>query len=308
MEFDVEGDSDLIAREREQFWKNLLADFLSVPEIQEQENAEVPANVMLRQGSQENNGIIARGDNKEESLSEFLQKKQFSKIVDFIMGVAYYLTCIKGMDTFTAADINRAIETAQWPKPRNVWSGIHGNMKCGRIQAASNLKDGRQSYKILEAGRKWCEHYVPESKGNREKQAETIQSGCALERLSALRNISLADLPWEKSCDPLKADKFGEQLLMVMYICQNEKNIESFSAMDIIAIFKQIFQMEVSPRRIHYAAKHGEPAFDKDIKKRVIYYRLTDEGKTEAERLIAKYKKRKGKRNNKFLVRPNKSK
>lgn len=54
---------------------------------------------------------------------------------------------------------------------------------------------------------------------------------------------------------------------MVMYICQNEKNIESFSAMDIIAIFKQIFQMEVSPRRIHYAAKHGEPAFDKDIKK-----------------------------------------
>lgn len=45
---------------------------------------------------------------------------------------------------------------------------------------------------------------------------------------AALRNISLADLPWEKYYDPLKADKFGEQLLMVMYICQNEKTLSLF--------------------------------------------------------------------------------
>lgn len=102
--------------------------------------------------------------------------------------------------------------------------------------------------------------------------------------------ITKEELHLIKYGNPLGSKKFREQLLMVMYICIREKGIRFFSVVDLIVLFANLFQENVSPRKVRYAIGQGKREFEGKNKKKVIYYTLTGEGIEEAERLITRYK------------------
>lgn len=224
---------------------------------------------------------------KANSLSDFLEKKKFSSVVETVMGVAYYLIYVEHVDCFTARDILNAMEIAHWPAPHNVWSGIRRNRELGRMQLGKERRDGENTYQVLEAGRRWCEQYHPASVVTTKKRSK---KGAILKPSASILKITREELHLTKYCDPLSAKKLKEQLLMVMYICIKEKGIHSFTVVDLMTMFANLFQEQVSLRRMRYAINHGEWEFEGKNRKKAIYYTLTRDGMEAAERLIAKYK------------------
>lgn len=153
-------------------------------------------------------------------------------------------------------------------------------------------RDGKNTYRVLEAGRRWCEKYRPVSTGAMKKKNKKEN---ALRASSAILKVTREDLHLAKYCNPVGSKKFREQLLMVMYICIRETGIRFFSVADLIALFANLFQEKVSSRKVYYAINHGEREFEGRNKKKAIYHTLTRDGIEEAERLIARYRTAKAK-------------
>lgn len=90
-EFGAEGDSDFIARERQQFLQHIsgllyqstkASDPVVAKDILTDRDAFEP--IMKKKESGQDTNV--------NSLSNFLEKKKFDNAVETVMGVAYYLT------------------------------------------------------------------------------------------------------------------------------------------------------------------------------------------------------------------------
>ena len=101
IEFEAEGDSDLIERERTQFFSVLPQAIMAVspvvpltPTMTESENGCLPSTNLPESSltyPAENNA------NNYESLAGFLREKKFVTGVEIVMGVAYYIEHIDHM-------------------------------------------------------------------------------------------------------------------------------------------------------------------------------------------------------------------
>ena len=293
-EFSVEGESEFIAKEREYFWQHISRIF----QFDSGVSTQIPKKVSLEEAEER---PVAAGtfqsvtsDSKDTKMSAavFLKEKQFTSAAEVVMGAAYYLTCMKQIEIFNAGDIQAVIDEAQIARPSNIWSNIRSNIKRGWLQVMEETKKGRKAYKLQEAGKRWCEQYKvrsePEIKGSSQGSDEVLLVA------SDFSKLSVGEFSMAKYCDPMKAEKFREQLLMVMYIFIKEKNIQFFSTAGLISLFKQIFHVSITQRKMRYALHHGEWAYRSKMEKKEIYYTLSDEGLREAERLIARYKAGKG--------------
>ena len=115
IEFEAEGDSDLIERER-----------TLTPTMTESENGCLPSTNLPESSltyPAENNA------NNYESLAGFLREKKFVTGVEIVMGVAYYIEHIDHMGVFTSKDIETALDDARQEKPSNISQMIVQNIK-----------------------------------------------------------------------------------------------------------------------------------------------------------------------------------
>ena len=121
IEFEAEGDSDLIQREREQFFSLLPQAIVAVSPV-------VPQSSQLLEAKPLEEGLTApvpgRTDDvlisplqpqniEYESLAGFLNDKQFSTGVEIVMGVAYYIELIDKSGVFTSKDVEKALDESR---------------------------------------------------------------------------------------------------------------------------------------------------------------------------------------------------
>lgn len=287
-EFSVEGESDFIAKEREYFWGNMSKifqfDFGDVTQTPVKTTFVNRENDAFSKTVQDTNPERIEG---KTPASMFLQGKQFSNSTELIMGVAYYLTYMKQMDIFNAADIQKVIEEMQIPQPSNIWASIRSNIKRGWLQVVDGVKDGKKAYRIQEAGRQWYEQCKSQSELKKIKRYPKLEK--LLVGTSDFSKFSVGNLSLSQYCDPMRPKKFREQLLIVMYIFIKEKKIEFFSTAGLIALFKNVFHVSITQRKMRYALHHGEWAYNSKMDKKEIYYTLSSGGVQEAEHLIARY-------------------
>lgn len=146
IEFEAEGDSDLIERERTQFFSVLPQAIMAVspvvpstPTMIESENGCLPSTNLPESSlayPAENNA------NNYESLAGFLREKKFVTGVEIVMGVAYYIEHIDHMGVFTSKDIETALDDARQEKPSNISQMIVQNIKKGYLREVKEKKDG----------------------------------------------------------------------------------------------------------------------------------------------------------------------
>ncbi len=292
IEFEAEGDSDLIERERTQFFNVLPQAIMAVsPVVPATAPSLETEDVYLQSvGMPENVPALVDSNsmNKYESLAEFLRDKKFSTGVEAVMGVAYYLEYIEGVGVFTSRDVETALDDARQEKPGNISQMIVQNIKKGYLRELKEKKDGLKAYCVLEKGKNWCEEYIPHTVDNKKKSTRT--KGQKVNADSALASIPLDELNLDKYCDVSQLTKFSDQMLVVMLMYTREKGIEYFSFNDIVSIFKNKFRIPATDRKVRYAFDNGGTMFDKKVEKKVAYHKLMSGGIREAERIIAQQK------------------
>lgn len=173
IEFEAEGDSDLIERERTQFFSVLPQAIMAVspvvpstPMLIESENSCLPSSNLPESSltyPSENN------TNNYESLAGFIRDKKFVTGVEIVMGVAYYIEHIEHMGVFTSKDIETALDNARQEKPSNISQMIVQNIKKGYLREVKEKKDGLKAYCVLEKGKNWCEEYVAHDTDNKKE-------------------------------------------------------------------------------------------------------------------------------------------
>lgn len=289
IEFEIEGDSDLIERERIQFFTMLpqaisaVSPVVPVPSHVVEPEVEVNDQPALLLGAEEeNNSSVVKN---YESLAEFLREKKFSTGVETVMGVAYFLQYNRSYDAITSRDIEQALDDERQNKPGNIPQMLIQNIKKGYLRELKEKKNGRKAYCVLERGKNWCERYAPAASDPKKKATKNKTSKPAVE--SSLLSISVDELNRDKYCDIALLPKFNEQMLVLMLMYTREKGIEYFSFNDIASVMKTKFKIPATERKVRYAFDNGGTMFDKKVEKKVAYHRLMQDGIKEAERIVA---------------------
>jgi hypothetical protein len=284
IEFEAEGDSDLIERERSQFFSLLPQAILAVSPV-----VSTPSLVLESSGTdtfsiEAENTLLPEEKLREySSIASFLNDKKFSTDVELIMGVGYYIECIEKNGVFTSKDVENKLIEARKAKPGNISQMLTQNIKKGYLRECADKKDNLKAYSILDEGIKWCESYVATTADSKKKTTRVKHGGTPDSPLLA---VSLDELNLDNYCDISKISKFNEQMIVVMYIYTREKNIEYFSFNDIVAVFKTKFKLPATDRKVRYAFDNGGVMFDKKVEKKVAYHKLMSTGFKEAERII----------------------
>jgi len=292
IEFEAEGDSDLIERERAQFFSVLPQAIMAVSPV-------VPASLTLPDDDNlylqtprlpENTPVLPaeKATGNYESLAGFLREKKFGTGVEMVMGVAYYIEHIEHAGVFNSKDIETALDEARQEKPGNIPQMIVQNIKKGYLREMKEKKDGLKAYCVLEKGKNWCESYISHTSDTKKKSTKAKSQRTTPE--SALLAFSLDELNIENYCDITQLTKFSEQMLVVMLMYTREKGVEYFSFSDIVAVFKTKFKIPATERKVRYAFDNGGTMFDKKVEKKIAYHKLMNSGIKEAERIIAEQK------------------
>ena len=288
IEFEAEGDSELIERERAQFFSLLpqaivavspvvpqLVQTISAKDVRyEDSDVEVPFPNLLNADSHAN----------YQSIAAFLNDKKFATDVELVMGVGYYIECIEKAGFFTSKDVENKLTEARKGKPGNISQMLTQNIKKGYLRECLAKKDNLKAYSILGDGINWCEGYTASETEVKKKTTRSKPQKSVTE--SPLLSISLEELHLEKYCDVSKLSKFNEQMLVVMLIYIKEKQVEYFSFNDIVAVFKTKFKLPATDRKVRYAFDNGGTMFDKKVEKKVAYHKLMSSGIKEAERIV----------------------
>lgn len=292
IEFEAEGDSDLIERERTQFFSVLPQAIMAVSPVVPATPTMIESEDSFSQSAKlpEPSPTLSEEytTSNFESLAGFLREKKFGTGVEIVMGVAYYIEHIEHMGVFTSRDIETALDDARQEKPGNIPQMIVQNIKKGYMREMKEKKDGLKAYCVLEKGKSWCEEYIAHTTDNKKKSTKAKSQRATPE--SALVEIPLDELNLDKYCDVTQLTKFNEQMLVVMLMYTREKGIEYFSFNDIVSIFKTKFKIPATDRKVRYAFDNGGTMFDKKVVKKIAYHKLMSSGIREAERIIAEQK------------------
>jgi len=288
IEFEAEGDGDLIERERAQFFSVLPQAIMAVSPMVPVVSTTVDEgeNTCFQPASLPEASTAAPTHTcNYESLASFLRDKKFATGVEIVMGVAYYIDQIEQNSVFTSKDIEAALDEARQNKPGNISQMIVQNIKKGYLREMKEKKDGLKAYCVLEKGKNWCEEYVAPVADTKKKVSKSKSQRTVPE--SALLSFSLDELNLEKYCDVTQLTKFNEQMLVVMLMYTREKGVEYFSFNDIVSVFKTKFKIPATDRKVRYAFDNGGTMFDKKVEKKIAYHKLMNGGIREAERIIA---------------------
>ncbi|MBQ8619574.1 MAG: hypothetical protein IJ418_19000 [Clostridia bacterium] len=292
IEFEAEGDSELIERERSQFFSLLPQAIAAVSPVVPPSQQLLEADVVDPVSTEHPEPVpvlVASPDTPQyESLAGFMREKRFSTGVEIVMGVAYYIDQIEGTSPFTSKEIETALDDARQTKPSNISQMIVQNIKKGYLRELKEKKDGYKAFCVLEKGKNWCEEYTPRAADNKKSNSRAKTPKQNVE--SPLVSFSLDELNLDKYCDISQLAKFNEQMLVLMLIYTREKGIEYFSFNDIVSVLKTKFKLPATDRKVRYAFDSGGTMFDKKVEKKIAYHKLMAAGIREAEKIVAEAK------------------
>jgi len=290
IEFEAEGESELIERERQEFFSILphaitaVSSTIMVTEHPKLTTEEIPLSDNISPQS-----LVDSEAKSYDSLITFLKEKDFQNDVELTLGVTYYIDCIDNVGPVTVKDIENKLLEARKGKPSNINQCINLNIRKGYMAEYPDKKDGHKTFTLLSEGIKWCQSYTLTEKKAKKKPSSLKNPKTVKE--SELIKISLDELNLDKYIDISKLDKFREQLLVVMLIYTREKNIEYFKINDLIAIFKHKFRLSATDKQIDGVFRRAGTDFDKKTENGV-HYRMLQGAINEADSIIARDKER----------------
>lgn len=299
IEFEAEGDADLIEREREKFFSLLPQAITAVSPVVNQKVEYVQTidnQDMVEEEIKPKANLMNKEDRHYESIASYLNSMNFSTDVEVIMGIAYYLEIFEEKEWFTSKDLQEKLTEARRSKLSNPSSFISANIKKGYLQELPEKMEGKKAYRLLNNGIKWCENYKPNNTDTIKKTNGTKTNGSKAKKKnsSPLLDINMDELNLSSYCDITKIDNIEDQVLVMMYIYTKERGIDCFSYDDIVSVFKVKLKIQINERKVRYIFDKGGLMFDKNKKDGRVCHKLMSSGVQKAERIIVEYKQNEG--------------
>ncbi len=101
---------------------------------------------------------------KPSSPREFIDRYGLKRHVDIVLGFGYFLERVRGLKSFTGADINTCYYEAK-VEPSNTSQMIINNIKKGLIMPQSKKVGARASYTLTRTGEEFVEGGFKHTKG-----------------------------------------------------------------------------------------------------------------------------------------------
>jgi hypothetical protein len=125
IEFEIEGDNEIIDRERKQF-ELLLPQTLSaisglkiIESVNPKQVIESPA------PSEYISNDLNPKRNSTQSIASFLKEKSFGNDTDLVLGVAYFIDVTENASSFNSKDIENKFSESRHQKPSNISHSIN---------------------------------------------------------------------------------------------------------------------------------------------------------------------------------------
>ncbi len=215
IEFEIEGSSETVAKEREEFQKSLIPAmevFLqkrkSTTYIQESNLQEVELlsnDTKLISCSNITNSEYA-------NFAHLLKVKGFNTDVDKVIAAVYYLSEICHKNTMTRDEIEQELKNAKLPSLTNLSSAIAVNIKKAHMEELEKF-DNKRVFRILQPGIDYCENYIPKEEGSKKTTKGVKHNKTKQIKDYPSLSVAVDDLHMEeKYCDITQLSKADEQV------------------------------------------------------------------------------------------------
>lgn len=150
IEFEADGDSDEVGRERiamTELLGHLAAINVDIVSAAQASRAE------LEKALPESSDTAMN----YQSFNEFLKNIKTQRDTDLVMAAAYFLYKSRGMDLFTSKDIEDLLIESHVKRPGNISQSITQNIKKGYICYVREGESALKSYQVLGSADEWYE-------------------------------------------------------------------------------------------------------------------------------------------------------
>ena len=224
----------------------------------------------------------------QKNINEFLREKNFSKDVDLVLGVAYYLNQYDGKEEFTTRDIKELLKKAKYSSDKNITALINNNIQKGHIEETGNKTDGFKNMIVIDAGIRYIESYVPKTESKKTVKKSSSNSGklsenekSIVESISKLDDYDIEDIEKIKTLKNQKQIVFGAMML----IDKIHHDFEFNSAI----LYEFIRKIGLNVDRNNISARLSESrSFYDQCENRML--KLSNYGRTQIEKLLSNEK------------------
>lgn len=295
IEFEIEGNSEIVQREREEFQKSLISaiEVLSRKIYAKPISTETITSVdteILEQNTQLITCASQTEINKYSSFNQLVKDKNFNTDVDKVIGAAYFIEVCQNKESFTKNDILEQFKKAKLKTPSNISMCISENVKKAFIQNVGSAEKGLQLYSILEDGMDYCKNYVPKNIVIKAKKTtkKTKKTKPAKDYPSLSVNVDALNIG--KYCDITKLKKFSEQVWVLLYMYTKETEYNTFTKNEIQRIMKEKFNLPAGDKQIRNFFDRAGKDVDKNKINGALTLKLMQGGIQKAEEIINKNK------------------
>lgn len=283
VEFEASGDSDFIAREREKFNEMIPPVTRVMPFI----HAEQISNSPIIEATNNEIPLIATKKKDEQyiNFAHFNKEKGFNTDLDKVIGAAYYISEIKGINNFTREDILAEIKSAKLPALTNISDAIARCIKKVYLNENSEKIDGKRSFCIVQPGIEYCESYIAKDETVKKSTKSSSKSKPSKDYLSL--TYTTDELNISNYCDIAKLSNYSEQILVLMYIYYNEKEQKTFTKDEVAQLLRQRFGVNPSDRQIKYFFDKAGSKLHKQGSSKNLSYTLMQPAIDEAKQIVA---------------------
>ena len=252
IEFEAEGNADVIERERNAFMQFVLpaaVDAVVKTGISKGKEVCLDVNETAVPLIEEREILspIAHNEGKEEknydrmNLASFLQDKGVLSEQDFVLFAAYFDEKKNRKAFFTKEDVDLYYSEARRTKPSNVSMCLNQLAKKGYIMD-SNVAEQKvpKPYMLSANGIKFVEEYVPKDKGDNKGTGKRCRKK-EVKKKSKYTDLDLDQLNLEKYPSVSDIKNFKDQMILLMYIITEEGKGEWFSTADILCVMTDLF-------------------------------------------------------------------
>lgn len=296
IEFEIEGNSETVAKEREEFQKSLIPAmevFLQrrkpITYIQESnpQDIELPLNDTKLISS-----CSCSSNSEYANFAHFLKIKGFNTDVDKVIAAVYYISEICHKNTITRDEIEQEFKNAKQPSLTNLSAVIASNIKKAHMEELEKI-DNKRTFRILQPGIDYCKNYIPKEEGSKKtakvvKHNKTKQVKDYPSLLVAVDHLHME----EKYCDITQLSKTDEQVWVLMYMYTKETEFNTFTKKELQKIMKEKFSLSLTDDQIRRFFENAGKNVDKVQRGREHSIKLLQGGLKKAEEIINKNKEK----------------
>ncbi len=302
IEFEAEGNAEIIERERNEFLNRLLpaaVDAIERIHVVEKRIQYIDAQTSTNLLPDETNTTpfisepmvtVPTTDLSRTNLSSFLKRYGTLTDTDFTLISAYFDEKKNGTPFFTSDSVKGYYAEARRSEYSNRSSLIYQLAKKGYIMDNPGA-EGKlpKQYILTTEGMAYVEAYKPKAE-NIEKKNITLKSRKAVSGNSSIYGSLNLDEMNLKSYPVVKSlDSFKKQMLVVMYIITNEGKGEFFTIDDILHIMTNLWGLPATVDQVKGIFRREKTWFKQEIdptNKKADRRKLLEGGKDFARSII----------------------